>query len=72
MSDRSELAIVCLVLVAGALVLGAPLLGRAGAARAADGMMVVAAAAGLAAFLVAAWETVHAVRRQRTRDGGAR
>jgi len=72
MSDRSELAIVCLVLVAGALVLGAPLLGRAGAATAADGMMAVAAAAGFAAFLVASWETVHAVRRQRTRDGGAR
>ena len=39
MSNRSELTIVCLVLVAGALVLGAPLLGRAGAATAADGMM---------------------------------
>jgi len=72
MSDRSELAIVCLVLLAGALVLGAPLLGRSGATSVADGMMAAAAAAGFAAFLVAARDTLHALRRQRARNGEAR
>jgi hypothetical protein len=72
MSDRSELAIVCLVLVAAALVLCAPVLGRWGAASAADGMMAAAAAAGVAAFAIAARDTVRAVRRPRASNGGGR
>ena len=72
MSDRSELAIVCLVLLAGALVLVAPLLGRSGVTSAADAMMAAAAAAGFAAFLVAARDTLRAVRRQRASNRGAR
>ena len=74
MSDQSELTIVCLVLVAAALVLVAPLLGRAGAASAADLTMATAAAAGVAAFAVAARDTLRAMRRvrARARNGGGR
>lgn len=72
MSDRSELAIVCLVLVAAALVLVAPVLGRWGAASAADGMMAAASAAGVAAFAIAARDTLRAVRRPRASNGGGR
>jgi hypothetical protein len=72
MSDRSELAIVCLVLLAAALALGAPVLGRWGAASAADGMMAVASSAGVAAFAIAARDTVRAVRRSRASNGGGR
>ena len=72
MSDRSELAIVCLVLVAAALALGAPVLGRWGAANAADGMMGAASAAGIAAFALAARDTVRAVRRPRSSNGEGR
>jgi len=71
-SDRSELAIVCLVLVAAALALGAPLVGRWGAATAADLMMATAAAAGLGAFALAARDTVRAARRPSASNGGGR
>jgi hypothetical protein len=73
-SDRSELSIVCLVLTAAALVLGAPLVGRSGAAGAANLMMAAAAAAGLAAFAVAARDTLRAMRRGRSEigEGGPR
>jgi hypothetical protein len=72
MSDRSELGIVGLVLIAAALVLGAPLLGRWGAASAADGMMAAASAAGVAAFALAARDTMRAARRPRASNGGGR
>jgi hypothetical protein len=72
MSDRSELVIVCLVLAAMALVLGAPLIGRYGAAGAANAMMAAAAAAGLGAFAVAARDTLRAMRGPRAGDGGGR
>jgi hypothetical protein len=62
-SDRSELAIVVLVLVAAALVLAAPVLGRAGVPRLADAAMLLAAGCGLAAFATAAGATVRATRR---------
>ena len=74
MADRSELLIVGLVLSAAALVLVAPLLGRSGAAGTADVTMATAAAAGIAAFAIAARETLRATRRAkaRARNGAER
>ncbi len=73
-TDRSELLIVGLVLAAAALVLVAPLLGRSGAPGAADVTMAAATAAGIAAFAVAARETLAAMRRAKARakSGGGR
>jgi len=47
-------------------------LGRWGAAGAADGMMAAASAAGVGAFAIAARDTVRAVRRPPKRNGGGR
>jgi hypothetical protein len=66
-ANRGELVIVGLVLSAAALVLVAPLLGRSGAAGAADATMAIAAAAGAGAFVIAARETLRAARRAKAR-----
>jgi hypothetical protein len=68
-ADRSEAWIVALVLLAVGLVLGAPLIGRFGHPDAADAMMVLAAAGGLGAFLLAGRATLRAAR---SREGAAR
>lgn len=65
MADRSETAIVALVLLAAALVMAAPLLGRAGLAGAANAAMLVAAGSGVLAFGAAGWTTLRASRAGR-------
>lgn len=73
MADRSETAIVLLVLAAAGAVLAAPVLGRLGAPALADAAMWLAAACGASAFAVAARSTVRAARRDRAdgaREGG--
>lgn len=62
MADRTETAIVVLVLLAAALVLAAPVVGRAGLPGAADVVMVAAASCGVLAFGVAAWNTLRSAR----------
>jgi hypothetical protein len=61
--DRSETAIIVLVLLAAGAVLAAPVIGRLGAPGLADGAMWLAAGCGLAAFGVAGVSTVRAARR---------
>jgi hypothetical protein len=63
MEDRTETRIVLLVLAAAALVLAAPVVGRAGAPGLADLVMGLAATCGLAAFASAAVHTLRAARR---------
>jgi hypothetical protein len=63
-SDRTESAIVVLVLVASGAVLLAPVAGRAGAVWLAHALAVRAAASGLAAFGAAAAETLRDARRR--------
>jgi hypothetical protein len=70
MADRLELSIVSLVLVAAGLVLLAPLFGRYGAPIAADVAVAGAAAAGIGAFLAAAYTTLRAARNPRTTTRG--
>jgi hypothetical protein len=74
MPDRLELTIVSLVLVAAGLVLLAPLLGRSGALGAADIAVCGAAAAGIGAFVVTAYDTLRAARnpRKASREEGRR
>jgi hypothetical protein len=62
-SDRTESAIVVLVLLATGCVLLAPVAGRAGAVWLAHGLAIVAAGSGLAAFGAAGAETLRAARR---------
>jgi len=62
MPDRCESWIAALVLSASGLVLLAPVLGRVGHAGAADAAMGVAAACGLASFLLAGFATLRAAR----------
>ncbi len=63
MEDRTETGIVLLVLAAAALVLAAPVAGRAGAPMLADLVMGLAAMCGLAAFGIAGAHTLRAARR---------
>jgi hypothetical protein len=60
----SERGLMGLVLASAALVLAAPVVGRAGHERAADLCMAVAAGAGLLSFAVAALYTFRAARRR--------
>jgi hypothetical protein len=72
-SDRSETAIVALVLCAAGLAMIAPLLGRYGSPGAADVAMIAAAVAGFGAFAAAGRDTLRAIRRShREREGGER
>ena len=63
MSDRTEAAIAVLALAAAGLVMGAPLLGRAGMPLVADAAMASAALCGAAAFVLAGIHTLRAARR---------
>jgi hypothetical protein len=60
---RGDVALAASVLLAAALVLVAPLAGRAGHPRVADLLMVLAAACGIASFGMAARATLRAARR---------
>lgn len=71
MSDRTEVVIVALVMLAAASIMLAPLLGRGGAALWADAAMLLASGAGLGAFIVAAVHTCCAAR-QRGKEGKGR
>ncbi len=62
MSERSEPWVALLALAASGLVLAAPVLGRIGHAAVADAAMALAAACGLAAFLLAGFATLRAAR----------
>jgi hypothetical protein len=66
----SERGLMGLVLASAALVLIAPVVGRAGHALAADLCMAVAAGAGLLSFAVAALHTLRAARRRAPRRQG--
>lgn len=66
MSDRTETAIVGLVMGAAALAICAPLVGRLGAPAWADATMASAVACGLAATALAARHTLRAARRARS------
>jgi hypothetical protein len=70
MSDRTELAIVALVMSAAGLILAAPVLGRSGAPGWADVAMFGAAAAGVGAFGLAGMQTLRAARRSSKEGGG--
>ena len=63
MADRTEVAIVALVMAAVGLILLAPLLGRGGAPGWADVAMALAAGAGVGAFVLAAVHTCRAATR---------
>lgn len=63
MAARSDALLAALVLLAAALALAAPVVGRAGHPRAADATMALAAACGLAAFAWTALVTLRAARR---------
>jgi hypothetical protein len=65
MGDRADASIAALALLAGALVMCAPLVGRAGSALLADLLMAGAALAGLASFALAGRATLRAARRPR-------
>lgn len=67
MATRSDALLAALVLLAAALVLAAPVAGRAGHPQLADAAMALAAACGLGTFAWTAWVTLRAARR-----GGAR
>ena len=64
MADRTEIAIVVLVMAAGGLILLAPLLGRGGVPGWADAAMGLAAGAGFGAFVLAAVHTFRAATRR--------
>lgn len=59
-SPRSDAALAGLVLASIALVLAAPVAGRAGFPQLADALMALAAFAGLAAFAQAGFHTIRA------------
>jgi hypothetical protein len=61
-ADRSEPWIAALVLATSGLVLAAPVLGRIGYAGMADAAMALAAACGLASFLLVGVATLRAAR----------
>ena len=63
MGGRSDFLLAVLVLAAAALVLAAPLVGRAGHPVAADLVMVAAAGCGVASFGLAGVATLRAARR---------
>ena len=67
--SRSETALAGLVLASIALVLAAPVAGRAGLPELADALMVLATLAGLAAFGQAALHTIRARGRAAPRSG---
>lgn len=73
MGSRSDLLLALLVLAAAALVLAAPVLGRAGHPAAADLLMLAAASCGVASFAVAGLATLRSARRgphdERTEQG---
>jgi hypothetical protein len=70
-ADRTDVAIVTLVMAAAGLILLAPLLGRLGAPGWADTVMVLAAGAGVCAFVLVAVYTFCAARRRgQGRKGG--
>ena len=60
----SDLPLAVSALAAAALVLAAPLLGRAGHPLAADLTVAAAAASGFASFVLAGFATVRAARRR--------
>jgi hypothetical protein len=59
---RSDALLAALVLLAAALVLAAPVAGRAGHPGLADAAMALAAACGLGTFAWTAWITLRAAR----------
>ena len=63
-ADRSDVAIVILVMTAAGLILLAPLLGRVGMPGWADVVMALASGAGVGAFVLVAVLTVRAARRR--------
>lgn len=63
MAGRSDAPFALLVLTGAALVLAAPVIGRAGYARLADLLMALAAGAGVASFAWAGAATLRASRR---------
>ena len=67
MGRRAEIAFAVLILAASALVMAAPLVGRAGHARLADVTMAIAAMAGVGSFV---WAGLHTLRAARRRDDG--
>ena len=69
MADRSDAWIVALVLLAAALVLSAPVLGRIGYETAAGAAMALSALCGLGSFLLAGHATLRAARSRSSRDG---
>jgi hypothetical protein len=66
--DRTEVAIVVLVMAAAGFILVAPLLGRGGLPGWADVAMGLASGAGIGAFVLVAVHTCRAASRRR--DGG--
>jgi hypothetical protein len=70
-ADRTEVAIVALVVAAAGLILVAPLLGRVGAPGWADMAMGLASGAGIGAFILVAVHTFRAaMRRGEGGEGG--
>ncbi|MDX1650171.1 MAG: hypothetical protein R3263_09990 [Myxococcota bacterium] len=69
-SDRTESAIIVLVLVASGSVLAAPVAGRAGAETVAHALAIVAAGSGLAAFGTAGVNMFRSARRAGRRPEG--
>jgi hypothetical protein len=63
-ADRTEVAVVALVMAAAGLILLAPLLGRVGAREWADVVMALAAGTGVCAFVLVAVVTYRAARRR--------
>lgn len=62
-ADRTEVAIVALIMSAAGLILLAPLLGRLGAPGWADMVMALASGAGVCPFILVAVATFRAARR---------
>jgi hypothetical protein len=71
-ADRTEVAIVTLVMAAAGLILLAPLLGRVGLPGWADVVMVLASGAGVCAFVLVAVVTVRAARRRGNGERGGK
>jgi hypothetical protein len=71
-ADRTEVAIVVLVMAAAGLILVAPLLGRSGLSGWADIAMGLASGAGIGAFILVAVHTCRAATRRRDRGKGGK